>query len=250
MRNWSSNTWVLAILSVVLVVVAIDYSRQFVKDAKAFEAPAEAENPQHMPAFKVGDVAPDFSLPNAKGEPQSLSKLVKRDTLLCFTCGCSNCRQLQTYLAALNKPLGAKAPDVITITTSAPEAEKAYRRDVPLEHTLLYEAQQGPVMEEYKGHPCPRVYGVDKDRKVTWISSSLKLIPMTAEIASELASHLGFRLPGEKVAGKPEAPTWEVVINGEGNKPPSHDHAAEATEPGDGSLALPPYLATPKVGGG
>ncbi len=254
MRNWNSNTWVLAILSVVLVVVAIDYSRQFVKDAKALEAPsnAEAENPQHMPKFKVGDEAPDFSLANAKGVPQTLSKLVKRDTLLCFTCGCSNCRQLQVYLGALTKDLGAKAPDVITVTTSAPEAEQSYRRDVPLKHTMLYEPQQGPVMAEYKGHPCPRVYGLSKDRKVTWISSSLKVIPITSEIAHEMARHLGFEGAGDENSGKRRAPSWEVVVNGGGSKPaasPASAGAPKGSSPQGESLDLPPYLATPKVGG-
>src|SRR5688572_2916328 len=55
-------------------------------------------DPKMVPDFNVGDQAPDFSLPDSKEVTHRLSELVKKDTVLCFTCGCANCLDVQTYM--------------------------------------------------------------------------------------------------------------------------------------------------------
>jgi hypothetical protein len=144
------------------------------------------------PGFKVGDPAPNFELPDRTGKRHRLSDLLRRDTLVCFTCGCAKCLDLQTYLALLLKRLGKSAPEVITVTTMPPEREDAYVRDTQLHAVYLYEPKKGPVMEEYRGHPCPRVYQVGADGRVEWIGSSPGDSQFVQLIGNELAEHLGF----------------------------------------------------------
>lgn len=251
MRHWSSNAWVLAILSVVLMIVTVDYGRQMLKNAKAAAPTGEdaKPNPGNLPDFKVGDVAPDFSLMDAKQKPQTLSKLVKKDTLLCFLCGCTNCRQFQTYVGAMRKELKDKAPTVVSVTTSPPESEAAYKRDVPLEQTILYEKQGGPVMAQYKGHPCPRAYRINPDRTVKWISPSMSVTPLAQEIAYDTAREYQFATAGMKNSSLPQAPNWDLVNSAPKQQPVKQAQAADpkaVKSPTGGSL--PPYLAEPTVG--
>jgi hypothetical protein len=209
-RRWSSNTWILLALTAILVVIGVDVGRRALSQASAVD-PAAARAAME-PSFKVGDRAPDFTLPDAGGVKRTFSKLVKGDTLLNFSCGCNNCRNIQSYLGELTPKMGAKAPAVITVATSPPEAEKAWIRDTRLKQTVLYDGPEKTVGGLYQGHPCPRVFRIKPDRTVAWIGPSpasmgamapMMMIPMAYAIAGEL----GFDEPGGlKQPGKPAAP--------------------------------------------
>jgi len=144
------------------------------------------------PPFRVGDKAPDFTLPDRKGTPHRLSQLVKRDTLLCFTCGCANCIDLQSFTAIMLERLGKRAPDVITVTTMPTDREESYFRDTQLKQRLLYDRKGGSVVKQYVGHPCPRVYRLAADRTVTWIGSSPGETRALRKVGLELTAQLGF----------------------------------------------------------
>jgi hypothetical protein len=144
------------------------------------------------PAFRVGDKAPDFTLPDRKGTPHRLSEMVKRDTLLCFTCGCANCIDLQSFTALMLERLGKRAPDVITVTTMPADREDSYFRDTGLKQRLLYERKGGPIGKQYMGHPCPRVYRLAPDRTVKWIGSSPGESRALRKVGLELTAQLGF----------------------------------------------------------
>lgn len=166
-------------------------------------SPAASGDPKYRPAFHVGEQAPDFSLPDRSGKVHRLQDLVRRDTLLCFTCGCANCLDLQTYMGLLVKRMGQGAPDVISVTTMPRDREQTYFRDTRLKQKLLYEPKEGPVMDLYKGHPCPRVYRLNGDRTVAWIGTSPGDVPYVQVIGNELAENLGF--PREQM-GAPAGP--------------------------------------------
>src|SRR5687767_1835378 len=125
MKNWSANTWVLAIFGLILGLAGIDVARNMIQGYKP-PAEAEAPPPSSQPPFKVGDAAPDFTLPDSTGKKQSLASLVNKDTLLMFICGCSTCKELQADMTPVLKKQGPKAPQVISVASFAPEAEKAY----------------------------------------------------------------------------------------------------------------------------
>jgi hypothetical protein len=207
-RRANANTWILAGLLTVLVLVGLDVGRRYLWEAAH---PEQLVNPT-LPLFKVGEVAPDFELPDKAGKKHKLSQLVKRDTILSFLCGCNNCRAMQTYLAQLIKLMGPSAPDLVGVTTQNEDFEERYGEITGLpQQKLLYEAKNGEVMEEYKGHPCPRFYRLDGERKVVWIGPSPLQMTDLTDMSYMLATALGFRNEGEVASDKPLAPRWQAT---------------------------------------
>lgn len=251
MRSWSANTWVLTVFGVIIVLAGIDIGRRMLQPATGDESPTMNEQAEaSTPAFKVGDPAPDFTLPDSSGTNRSLSGLVKKDSLLLFTCGCSNCKDIESYLSQI-LPKMKRRPDVISVTSAKPDAEKAWFRDTRLPHPILYDQDNLPVMEMYKGHPCPRVYRLTGDRKITWIGPSMSEYP-TPDIAvpdmgNRVAENLGFHVPGHSPAPM-KGPKAPVMVRGEGapaiglpaGTPPPSD-AAPRTARKKTNVALPPY---------
>ncbi|MFN3650930.1 MAG: redoxin domain-containing protein [Armatimonadota bacterium] len=213
--RWSANTWALLVLVIVLGVVGIETGRSLL----AGPAPGAPDTPAPAPlSFKVGDAAPDFTLKDASDRPHTLSQMVKGETLLGFICGCADCRQVQHYLGRLQRMEGDKFPELITVATIPKEGEPRYREEIELEQTLLYDEKDPAVTDRrapwrvgqiYDGHPCPRMFLVDGDRKVTWISKSPREQRSMQEFGYDLAERLGFGRPGKPAElrkGRPVAP--------------------------------------------
>ncbi len=211
-RRWGANQWVLAIFCVFLAAFAVDYGRQWLNPPKEHAIKTDDPIKLMTPDFKVGQTAPDFTLPDAKGKPRRLSELVKKETLLCFICGCEDCREYQIYLADLLRAMAKQkrpVPEVLSVSTALPASEQAWIRDTKLKTSILYDrkdAQGKSVMDLYKGHPCPRSFGIKPNRTVRWIGSSKGVIQMVEPLSMELADSLGFARPGSKVKGRPPAP--------------------------------------------
>ena len=89
-RAAKGRGWKLA-LGILLALVVGEVGREIVLGMEKPPAPAKKAEPTHTydPAFHKGDPAPDFTLPDRDGKPHRLSQLVRRDTLLFFTCGCT-----------------------------------------------------------------------------------------------------------------------------------------------------------------
>jgi peroxiredoxin len=171
-RRWKSRSIVLAAVAVVMILCGVDLGRSYL--AGVTEERFRAAHGDVTPPFKQGDLAPDFTLPDSAGKKHSLSSLVHRDTMLCLLCGCDQCRQAQAYLGQLLRKMGDRAPQVISVSSAPPEGEAAWKRETRLEQTLLYDSKaiRTPIIELYRGHPCPRLYRLSADRRVTWIGPS------------------------------------------------------------------------------
>lgn len=207
--RWNANTWVLVVLLTLIGAMGFDIVRNYIKESGA--APIKVSPPDPFPKFRVGDVAPDFILADAKGKKHALSELVHKDTFLSFNCGCANCRDMETYLAELQKRLGDKAPQFLTVSSMNSEREETWFRDTGLKQQILYTPHgDTSVMDLYKGHPCPRMFRLTADRKVAWIGPSLSVMPSLKKVGSEVANNLGFSTVDHKDAGKPEAPPMKT----------------------------------------
>jgi len=176
----------------VLALVVGDVARQY------FVNSTDVSFRQRMgeltPTFRVGDPAPEFSLPDATGKVRQLSSVVKGDTLLCFLCGCNLCRQMQINLGIMLRDIPAP-PAVISVTTAPVESEAAWKRDTELPQTMLYDSKEAgkPVSKQYRGDPCPRVFRLAADRSVTWIGPSPAQLRRMDEFGEALAQNLGYR---------------------------------------------------------
>lgn len=253
--SWNANTWVVVILSGLVVVMGVEAGRKmFSQEAGVDSAP----KPAPVKPLEVGQEAPDFTLKLADGKERSLKETLKRDTILCFSCGCNSCRSLYTYLGKLQKKLGPKGPDVITVATTDPAGEAAWKRDTGLKMTAMFYDGRGKTPEEkvpakvmdlYQGHPCPRVYRVESERTITWIGPSPNDVPDVQIHGYQVAAALGFNTPMDpkgtapRLAGK--APSW-----GDGPGPSQFETSPvkPATRPA-ADLSLPPYAAPNPYGG-
>lgn len=224
MKKLSANSWVLIILTLVIAVIGIEATR------KALAGDKVAADPGAPPEkIKVGEVAPDFTLPDHTGKDKSFSELVAAPTMLTFSCGCSSCRTMETYLGKLQKAK-KDLPPVVTVTSADPVAHKAWVRDTELKGEMLYDGSGTPVMEMYEGHPCPRIYLLDGQRKVTWKSKSLSEYPMPElgmeEMSRDITRLLGFSTPDKPDPNKPPAP--EMIID---QSRPAGDGSGERVHP-------------------
>jgi hypothetical protein len=207
-RRWNANTWVLVIFGTVILLVGIDIGRRAVQ-GRPVETP-EDKRASAAPPFKVGDVSPDFTLPDNKGVNRSLAELVKGDTVLTFSCGCNSCREMQTYMGKLQRALGPKAPAFMSVTSSLPETEESWVRDTRLKQTILYQPKGGTTIDEWKGHPCPRNFRLDASRKVTYIGPSPSEGKTVDTQAYDIAENLGFATKGTAQAGQKQAPRLQL----------------------------------------
>jgi hypothetical protein len=169
-KRWDAHAWLLVVLAGIVLVAGVGVARRCLE--RLTPARAVFIPDSYQPTFREGDTAPDFAFADRTGRKRRLSELVRGDTLLWFTCGCSRCRELQVFMDRLARRLGKQAPAVISVTSGLPEAEDAYRRDVPLGQVILYGEPASTIWQRYRGHPCPRVFRLNADRTVAWIGPS------------------------------------------------------------------------------
>ncbi len=192
-RKVSSTVWVLGTLLLLAGVIGFEVVRaQLTGDAP----PPERLLAQSTdPTFKVGEFAPDFTLRDRRDRPHSLKELVKGDTLVFFSCACRACEMLMHYTGTLYKKMAGmkqERPTILNVTTMSKDAEDSWIRRTNLPQTILYEKKNGPVMETYRGHPCPRVYRVTKDLRVVWFSPNIKSMQEPADMGDMVGAQLGF----------------------------------------------------------
>lgn len=224
-RRFNSNTLILSILLGIIALVSIDVGRRML--AGPVPEPATPTVEQRVkPDFAVGDLAPDFELPDEKKKPTKMSTLVKGDTILAFSCGCNQCRDYQTFLGKLTKVMGDKAPHVISVNSTDPSAAEAWIRDTKLPQSMLYGRHTDPPVKPYHGTPCPRAFRLDKDRKVRWIGGSMAEQKTSMQLGIELAQQLNFQPSGGKDPKKYQMPNMEWVSS-------------------SGAADLPPGIVTP-----
>ncbi len=220
----SSTGWLLTGFAGILLIFGTEMALRTFNP----KPPPPPEDPlaKVKPPFEVGDSAPDIILPDSKGQIQQLSKVVRKPSLMIFSCGCANCRTFQTYLGMLVKKLGPKAPDIISAGSTDPAAEEAWVRDTGLrQYVMMYEKGAGPeatpkthYIDDWKGHPCPRAFGLDKKLKVSWIGTSPEQTQGSIyPLQLELAEKLGFVVPGpEKKAAKGRLIAPDPIPDGPG----------------------------------
>jgi hypothetical protein len=210
MRRKRAGLRIAGLLGLVLVLALVvgELSRSYLKGAA--EEQFRQRYGYYTPPFRRGDLAPDFTLPDSSGKQHSLSSLVHQDTMLCFLCGCARCRTMQTYLAEMLRSLGPRAPKVLSVTSAPPEAEAAWRRDTKLDQILLYETKESgkPVTELYRSDPCPRLFRLSADRRVTWIGPTPVRLASLDAMGEAVAHNLGYRIPerfrrGRSTLGRP-----------------------------------------------
>jgi peroxiredoxin Q/BCP len=104
-------------------------------------------------ALKVGDRAPDFTLPDTDGKPVTLSTLLEKGPVIlafypkAFTPGCTkqNANFRDQYA-----DVSAKGAQVVGISTDDVETQRRFKAEMKLPYPLLSD-QGGKVAKQYAG---------------------------------------------------------------------------------------------------
>lgn len=131
--------------------------------------------------IEAGEPAPDFTLPDHRGEDVSLSDFRGRKLVLCFYPNdfspvCSD--QLSVYESVLAE-VHERGAELVGISTDGSWAHNAFRKHLGTEITLLSDFHpKGEVTRRYgayieeRGHPNRSLVLIDEDGVVRWVHES------------------------------------------------------------------------------
>ena len=129
----------------------------------------------------TGAEAPEFTLPNHRGEDVSLSDFRKRKVLLCFYPNdfspvCSD--QFSVYESVLGE-IRERGAELVGVSTDGSWAHNAFRKHLGTEITLLSDFHpKGEVSRAYgayieeRGHPNRSLVLIDEEGVVRWVHES------------------------------------------------------------------------------
>ncbi len=104
-------------------------------------------------ALKVGDRAPDFTLPDTDGKPVTLSKLLEKGPVIlafypkAFTPGCT--KQNANFRDRYGD-VSARGAQVVGISTDDVETQRRFKAEMKLPYPLLSD-EGGKVAKQYAG---------------------------------------------------------------------------------------------------
>jgi hypothetical protein len=193
-RRMGTNGWILTGIGVVLALALADYVRATLVVPPSIPAPPKSPS---APTFSEGRPGPDFELPDGRGRPRRLSKLVRSEGLLSFVSDDARSQALMRYVARLaerrraaHRPL----PTFVTVADFSPAQERAFLSKTGLEQVVLYEAKDGPVSKQYHAEARPRCFQLVEHLGVAVLGSSPLDAPLFA-IGEEILKGWSFRSP-------------------------------------------------------
>jgi peroxiredoxin len=146
-----------------------------------FGISAGAQETAPLPTnLKVGDMAPDFTLPSTQGGDVTLSSFRGKQTVVlaffpaAFTGGCT--KEMQTYQLGLDKFKGTDAA-VFGISEDNTPSQKEFAKQLGLSFPLLSDFATRKVAEDY-GVLIPKMgmanrvtFVIDKDGRISYMEA-------------------------------------------------------------------------------
>jgi peroxiredoxin len=184
--------WLLAAVVLVGGVAAVEYGA---KEFKKSGPRAEAKTASEDRAPRVGQEAPDFTLPGMDGRQRRLYDFIGTRTVLTFLCGCARCQGMVHTLNEMEEYRDDKPPyQHLAVARMDPEALPRWIEDTGYEGFVFVEVKDGPVMTRYQGEPCPRIFVLDPDFAIVHVTPSPEEgIVEPQEVLIPLSEALGSR---------------------------------------------------------
>jgi peroxiredoxin len=192
-------TWLLGGLAAIIAVMTVGVVWVTLR-------PPAADSPREE--LHAGMVAPDFGLPDDADRTRRLSELDGKPTVLLFLCGCDRCYLMVRALQETEKGLRGEKPRHVVVTTMTPSEADTWQVRTGFHALFLFEkSSRGPVMQQFAGHPCPRVYVLDSRRSIKYISPSPKGEAKPEQVMAELAAALRLAGQGTSAPGSDGVPS-------------------------------------------
>jgi len=202
MPRWSTNTWMLVCLGCVILLIAGDLTRRAVH-------PAPETGPKPPPGVKldshghpvtweprVGADAKDFAMPDDANQVRHLSDFKgKGDFILTFFCGCNACADMAKQLAETYRKNPRKEVPTVAVFTHTwdPAGTPGWINRTNAHFTYLYSKMDPDLVELYRGHPCPKVFILNKELKFRYVSPQANLIKSNQPILEDVTHLLGLK---------------------------------------------------------
>jgi thioredoxin-dependent peroxiredoxin len=189
------------VIFAVIVAGVPDASARSGAEVARCSSPARSPRPQPAPAVatsppRVGQPAPDFTLPTRTGDKIQLRYLHARPVLLCFFCNCGLCRAVATELA--RTPELMRKAQVVVVASDPNVVDHLFGRETGLEALYLKDATP-PVARRYGSEGCPRCWLLDARGIVRFVNTD-RLVP-AKQLVQKLASALPASGPAQEARG-------------------------------------------------
>src|SRR5438046_324953 len=90
-----------------------------------------------------------------------------------FLCGCSRCQLMVSAVTKIEKMSQSDKPQHLSVMTMSPDGLLSWQDRTGYHGTFLFDnGEEKPVVHRYDGAPCPRVYILDSDLRVEYVSPS------------------------------------------------------------------------------
>jgi peroxiredoxin len=116
----------------------------------------------------IGQSAPDFTLPDLKGQKQALSAKQGRTTALMFFCGCGRCHTAARKIAVQQKH--GKLRSLVTVLALDSSAAREFQRETGLAGMILCDPSD-TTAEIYRSTFCPRLWVVSPSGQIQYRSA-------------------------------------------------------------------------------
>jgi peroxiredoxin len=153
--------------------------------------------------LKVGDTAPDFTLPSTTGDKVSLSSFRGKQTVVlaffpaAFTGGCT--KEMQTYQLGVDKFKGQNAA-IFGVSEDNTPSQREFAKQLNLSFPLLSDFATRKVAQEYgvlvpdAGVANRVTFVIDKDGKISYMEAGKDAIAILG--AADACSRLAHKTAG------------------------------------------------------
>jgi peroxiredoxin len=168
------------------------------KPAPSPEASPSPYDPKFAGPFKIGDVAPDFTLKDAKGRDVSLSQFRGKRVLLNFYCGCSLCRGVATTWTNMMSQPRMRPTVLLAVASFEKDYDQTFRKECGWKGLLLYDLKPHRVVAtKYDSRICPRVWVLDEQGKILFTNPSPIQVPPGPELELAVRPLISRDPPGD-----------------------------------------------------
>lgn len=169
----SANAWVCLIAFLVLAATTAEQLlRPRPPQVEAVSAEVTEPDPDFAGPFKIKDVAPDFTLKDAKGRSYSLSQFRGKRVLLNFFCGCSFCSSVALAWGRLLKEENIHPTVAVAVASFGTDYDRQFREETGWKGPVLYDTKERTVADQYDSRHCPRVWVLDEQGRILYTNRS------------------------------------------------------------------------------
>jgi peroxiredoxin len=157
----SGNAWVCTIITGILLLSGAEQAYR----AMHPEGPPPVKYTEAQPPGpQLGDIPPNWTLPDPHGKSYSLAQYRGKPLVVNFYCGCQRCQELAKLMSGWQKK---KHVPMVGLVTFKPEFFKEFRQKTGADFPLVLDEGK-EIGKKWASEICPRVWVLDGKGRAVW----------------------------------------------------------------------------------